>query len=191
MDIYILQRRIYDFMKAFSKFLVGREACFIKPTVSLKYSVFWAFQVTLVVKNPPANAGDIMRHRFNPWVGKIPWKGGMAAHSSILTRRIPWTEDTGGLRSIGSHRVGHGWSDLARTQYFKISYFKHNFFLTSSLGQKLLSILFPWLCSVCKFLKVLISKALSRVIRIQQTLGLEHIWRAKCFLNDFSLPWAF
>ena len=76
MDIYILQRRIYDFMKAFSKFLGGLEACFIKPTVSLKYSVFGAFQVTLVVKNLPANAGDIMRHEFSPWVGKIPWKAG-------------------------------------------------------------------------------------------------------------------
>ena len=30
-------------------------------------------QVALVVKNLPANAGDI-RHRFNPWVGKIPWR---------------------------------------------------------------------------------------------------------------------
>ena len=32
-----------------------------------------AFQVMLVViKNPPANAGD--RRRFDPWVGKIPWR---------------------------------------------------------------------------------------------------------------------
>ena len=34
---------------------------------------FWASQVTLVVKNPPANAGDI-RNQFAPWVGKIPWR---------------------------------------------------------------------------------------------------------------------
>ena len=34
----------------------------------------WASQVVLVVKNPPANAGD-MRHRFNPWIRKIlAWK---------------------------------------------------------------------------------------------------------------------
>ena len=32
----------------------------------------WASQLVLVVKNPPANAGDI-RNRFDPWVGKIPW----------------------------------------------------------------------------------------------------------------------
>ena len=30
--------------------------------------------MALVVKNPSANAGDIMRHRFDPWIGKIPWK---------------------------------------------------------------------------------------------------------------------
>ena len=28
--------------------------------------------MALLVKNPPANAGDVKRHRFNPWVGKIP-----------------------------------------------------------------------------------------------------------------------
>jgi len=33
-----------------------------------------AFQMALVVRNLPANAGDIKRYRFNPWVGKIPWR---------------------------------------------------------------------------------------------------------------------
>ena len=37
----------------------------------------------------------------------------MATHSSILAWRILWTEEPGGLLSIGSHRVGHNWSDLA------------------------------------------------------------------------------
>ena len=32
---------------------------------------------------------------------------GMAAHSSILAWRIPWTEDPGRLLSMGSERVGH------------------------------------------------------------------------------------
>ena len=31
----------------------------------------------------------------------------MAPHSSILARRIPWTEEPGGLQSMGSHRGGH------------------------------------------------------------------------------------
>ena len=37
----------------------------------------------------------------------------MATHSSILALRIPGTKDTGGLPSMGSHRLRHDWSDLA------------------------------------------------------------------------------
>ena len=37
----------------------------------------------------------------------------MATHSSVLAWRIPWIEEPGGLPSMGSHRVGHDWSDLA------------------------------------------------------------------------------
>ena len=44
----------------------------------------------------------------------------MATHSSILAWRTPWTEEPGGLPSIGSHRVGHDWSDVARTHACEI-----------------------------------------------------------------------
>ena len=37
-----------------------------------------------------------------------PLKEGMATHSSVLAWRTPWTEEPGGLQSIGSQRVGHG-----------------------------------------------------------------------------------
>ena len=37
----------------------------------------------------------------------------MATHSSVLAWRIPGTGEPGGLPSVGSHRVGHNWSDLA------------------------------------------------------------------------------
>ena len=37
----------------------------------------------------------------------------MATHSSVLAWRIPGTGEPGGLPSVGSHRVGHHWSDLA------------------------------------------------------------------------------
>ena len=37
----------------------------------------------------------------------------MATHSSVLAWRIPGTGEPGGLPSMGSHRVGHNWSDLA------------------------------------------------------------------------------
>ena len=51
------------------------------------------------------------RLRFAPWVGKD-----LAPHSSILAWRIPCTVEPGGLQSIGSHRVGHHWSNLACMQ---------------------------------------------------------------------------
>ena len=37
----------------------------------------------------------------------------MATHSSVLAWRILGTGEPGGLPSLGSHRVGHDWSDLA------------------------------------------------------------------------------
>ena len=44
-------------------------------------------------------------------VGSLAWEDPlekeMATHSSILARRIPWTEEPGGLQSMGSLRVGH------------------------------------------------------------------------------------
>ena len=45
----------------------------------------------------------------------------MATHSSVLAFRIPGTGEPGGLPSLGSHRVGHDWSDLAAAAvYMKI-----------------------------------------------------------------------
>ena len=61
----------------------------------------WASQVALVVKNMPANAGDMeMQVRSLRW--KAPLEEGMATHSSILAWRIPWIEEPGGLQSVGS-----------------------------------------------------------------------------------------
>ena len=43
---------------------------------------------------------------------------GIATHSSILTWRIPWTEKSGSLQSIGSQRVNHARSDLAPMEIY-------------------------------------------------------------------------
>ena len=56
-----------------------------------------------VVKNLSANAGD---------TGLIPGSerslgGGNGSPSGILAWRIPWTEEPGGLSSMGSRRIGH------------------------------------------------------------------------------------
>src|SRR5574340_240593 len=60
-----------------------------------------------MIKNAPA-----MRET---WVGSLGWEDpleeGMATHSSILAWRIPWTEEPGGLQSMGSQRVGEDFGD--------------------------------------------------------------------------------
>ena len=43
-----------------------------------------------------------------------------ATHSSVLAWRIPGTGELGGLPSMGSHRVGHNWSDLAATAKYNL-----------------------------------------------------------------------
>ena len=39
-----------------------------------------------------------------------PLEKGMATHSSILAWEVPWTEEPGGLQSMGSQRAGHNWA---------------------------------------------------------------------------------
>ena len=46
----------------------------------------------------------------------------MATHSSVLAWRIPGMGEPGGLPSMGLHRVGHDWSDLAGDLWYKIWY---------------------------------------------------------------------
>ena len=48
---------------------------------------------------------------WGTWVQSLGWEdpleNEMVIHSSILAWRIPWTEDPGGLQSVGLQRVGH------------------------------------------------------------------------------------
>ena len=59
-----------------------------------------------MVKNPPANGGDIMRRGINPWVEKMPWRRAWQPTPVFLPRESPWTEEPDGLQSVGSLRVG-------------------------------------------------------------------------------------
>ena len=59
--------------------------------------------VAQMMKNPPA-----MQETQVQSLGKDDsLEEGMATHFSILAWRIPWTEEPGGLQSMGSQRVGH------------------------------------------------------------------------------------
>ena len=66
----------------------------------------WASQVGIVVKNLPANARHIKDMSSIPGLG-YSLEAGMATHSSNLAWRIPWTEESGGLQSIGLQRLRH------------------------------------------------------------------------------------
>ena len=60
--------------------------------------------MALVVKNLPANTGDI--RDAVPSLGREdPLEEEMATHSSILAWRIPWTKEPSGLQSMGSQRL--------------------------------------------------------------------------------------
>ena len=53
-----------------------------------------------------------MRVQLLGW--EAPLEEEMATHSSVLAWEIPWTEETGGLQSMGLQRVGHNGSNLAK-----------------------------------------------------------------------------
>ena len=64
----------------------------------------------------------------------------MATHSSVLAWRIPGTGEPGGLLSMGSHRVGHDWSDLAAAAADILTHILWTcFLLHEHLGVELLS----------------------------------------------------
>ena len=82
------------------------------------------------IKTPKENRVKDDSHGFQTWIirpvvsligvqrsiGKysgVIYEKAMAPHSSFLAWRIPGMEEPGGLPSMGSHRVGHDWSDLA------------------------------------------------------------------------------
>ena len=66
-------------------------------------TTLWASLVAQLVKNSPA-----MQETWVRSLGREdPLEKKMATHSSILTWRILWTDESGGLQSMGSQRVRH------------------------------------------------------------------------------------
>ena len=75
--------------------------------------------------------------------GEDPLEEGMATHSSILAWRIPWTEEPGGLQSMGSQRVGHDRVTHAFLHLWKGQHVILACSLTSSSCLTLHGILYP------------------------------------------------
>ena len=87
------------------------------------FRVFWwcgfcdcyGFPSASVVKNLPANAGD------RSWILSLdisPGGGNGKPIPVFLPGKIPWTEEPGGLQSIGSQRIRHDWTQHNTTQFY-------------------------------------------------------------------------
>ena len=79
--------------------------------------ICWASWVVLVVKEPICQCRRHKRCGFNPWVGKIPWKREWQPTPVFLPGESPWTEELGGLLSMGSHRLGLSKSKYSCTKF--------------------------------------------------------------------------
>ena len=80
-----------------------RDFCVIQPTLKLRGCKQRTSPVAQMVERLPTTR--------ETWVQSLGWEGllekEMATHSSILTWKIPWTEEPGRLHPMGSQRVRH------------------------------------------------------------------------------------
>ena len=90
------------------------------PLLSICYPKVQASQVVLVVKNPPANAGDVRDTASISGLGRSPGGGhGNPLQYSCLG--ILWTEEPGSLQSfLRVQRIRYDWSDLAHILHPKV-----------------------------------------------------------------------
>ena len=93
LSLKYLQCTFSFFGYAGSSLLQGLFSSYGEPSYSM------GFSDNSVGKESPCRAGDL------DWEDSLEKE--MATHSSILAWRIPWTEESRGLQSMGSQRVGH------------------------------------------------------------------------------------
>ena len=76
-------------------------------TIKIPGAKVWASLMAQAVKDLPVMQ-EIQETQVRSLGREDPLEKGMVTHSSILTWRIPWTEEPDGLQSMGSQRVRHG-----------------------------------------------------------------------------------
>ena len=125
----------------------------------------------------------------------------MATHSSVLAWRIPGTGESGGLLTVGSHRVGHNWSDLtaaAGRPHWKqvidspwpvegapgLACHERN-------GERARAIYWAWLLffssSLCSFLVLDVSSLLWKTLKAMSNSIRNDAWRTWSGFCSFSL----
>ena len=114
----LLQGRVTSFnfhvprIQGFTSYL----SIYLYLGIYILIQVFRALLVAQTVKRLPA----MRETRVQSLGGEDSLEKEMAIHSSILARKIPWTEETGRLQSMGSQRVGHNCAtSLSLSQVFR------------------------------------------------------------------------
>ena len=111
---------------------------------------FFLFSPKLLIQRRHANRQRLGWYHSSLsiyWVSPLFLEKEMAIHSSILAWRIPWTEEPGGLQSMGSQRVGHDWATSLplslvpgpmspKTPFPPSSSFQYHFFASLKLQLK-------------------------------------------------------
>ena len=80
---------------------------------SKKYTSRWLGGSTICLQ-----CRRLRRCRFDPWVGKIPWRRAWQPSPLFLPGEPPWIEKPGGLQTTMSQRVGDHWSGWAQHKCF-------------------------------------------------------------------------
>ena len=97
-----------------------------------------------------------------------PLEKRMATHSSILAWRIPWTEETGGLQSMGSQRVRHDWVTKHSTE--------HDYMCKSMEGKR---------GDIC----IRIADSLSCTVETKKTLQSNYFLMAVPAMQEIQVQW--
>ena len=128
-----------------------------------------------VSKEPTCQRRRWKRLGFDPWVRRVwslgqedPLEEGMATHSSILAWRIPWTEEAGGLQSMGLQRVRHDWINLACTQLYHM-------FTSVQLLSRVQLFVTPWTAACQASLSITNSWSISKLMSIKSVMPSNHL----------------
>ena len=79
---------------------------------------FFGFPGGASGKEPASQCGRLQKCEFQPWVQKIPWRTAWQPTPVFLPGESPWTEEPGGLQSVGLQRVRHDQSNLKHTDTY-------------------------------------------------------------------------
>ena len=125
----------------------------------------------------------------------------MATHSSVLAWRIPGTVEPGGLPSMGSHRVGHDWSDLAAAAAFFTVQLSHPYMTTGKTialtRRTFVGKVMPLLLNMLSRLVIIFLPRSKHLLILWLQSPSAVIWEPKkikvwCFFHCFSIyfPWS-